>query len=548
MRNSLYSVSLEDALSVVGSKGKYQKHLLIVTCGIWLSQALFMMNLPYLLSHPDSECADDNCCEDYKKNPEIKISNPAFEWELICSQKYKSSLISLLYFTGLGFGTCSLSYLANRFGRKSIIIICLIVTSITNLLASASPNAEFFMVCSLLSGIFIGGCTITSFVFVQECVDGEIRNIYTGFIFSSWGIGMCLMSLLNWAISEWRIHMILIGCSNFIWVPFVLRFYESPRFLASNQGKYALARVILNNIARYNGSSEFTEMLEGEKLIGYQESGTSQSLPSPTHGVKYSFVPISNGIVSVSESEVVDIKKYSFLDLTKLDSIRRPLFITSYLWLIISLGYYAVVFSIPHYVGSPYLNGFLMALAETISCFIVALLLNKLGRQLSFVINFGVAGVCCLLALAFISKSYPNLTIMKINKTIQIILISVARFAIVTLRLTGYIYTVEVFPTSVRSLVFGVLGLVSVIGGAAAPIIIVLGEVAKIHGLFFVGLLLVSASFASCLLPETLGKSMEDYVDEEKECMASPKNQVQSIEMGNSGKKNFKKLKEESVE
>ena len=548
MRNSLYSVSLEDALGVVGSKGRYQRHLLVVICGIWLSQALFMMNLPYLLSHPDAECVEDNCCEDYKKDNEVQVSSPAYEWELICSQKYKSTLISLLYFTGLGFGTCSLSYLANRFGRKSIIVVCLISTSVTSLLASASPNAEFFMVCSLLSGVFIGGCTITSFVYVHECVDGEIRNIYTGFIFCSWGVGMCLMSLINWAISEWRVHLILIGCCNFVWVPFVLRFYESPRFLASNQGKYALARVVLNGIARYNGCSEFTEMLEGEKVIGYQESGTSQSLPSPTHGVKYSFVPITNGIVSVSESEVVDIKKYSFIDLPKLQSIRRPLLINTYLWLIISLGYYAVVFSIPHYIGSPYLSSFLMALAETVSCFLVALLLNKLGRQLIFIINFGVAGVCCLLALAFISDSYPSSTIMKINKTIQVILISVARFAIVSLRLTGYIYTVEVFPTSVRSLVFGVLGLVSVIGGAAAPVVIVLGEVAKIHGLFFVGLLLVSASFASCLLPETLGKTMEDYVDEEKECMASPKNQVGSIDLGDSGKRNFKPLKEESVE
>lgn len=546
MRNSLYSVSLEEAINAVGGNGKYQKHLLIVVCGIWASQALFMMNLPYLLSHPDSECVDDNCCETYEKKPNIQISNPAFEWELICSKKYKSNIISLLYFLGLGIGICLISYIANIYGRKSIIIICLIGTSITHLMASASPNPEFFMACSLLSGIFIGGCTITSFLYVHECLDSEVRNVYTGFIFGSWGSGMCAMSIINWVISEWRVHMIIIGICNFVWVPFLFRFYDSPRFLASNQGKYALARMILNNIAKYNGNSEFKEMLEGEKVIGYQEQGTVQSLPTPTHSVKYSFVPITNGIVSVSESEVSDIQKYSFLDLFRLASVRRSFYILSYVWFVISLSYYVAVFSIPHFLGNPYVSGFLMALAETISCFIVAMLLNKLGRQLSFIIYLGAAGICCLLSLAFISSEYPNATIMKINKVIQIILISVARFAIVSAKLTGYIYTVEAFPTSIRSLVFGLLGLSSIIGGIAAPATIVLGVAAKIHGLFFVGILLVSASFASCLLLETLGKVMEDYIEEEKESMVSPRSQ--SLEMQSSDKKNFQKLKEESVE
>jgi hypothetical protein len=64
--------------------------------------------------------------------------------------------------------------------------------------------------------------------------------------------------------------------------------------------------------------------------------------------------------------------------------------------------------------------------------------------------------------------------------------------------------------------------MVSLIGSICCPVIIELSSAIKIHPLFFIGLLLISGSFFACLLPETLGKNMEDYVDEEKEEMKNP--------------------------
>lgn len=548
MRNSLYSVTLDEALTVVGGHGRYQKHLLVTVSGIWLSQALFMMNLPYLLSHPESDSQDSNYCNSNTSNSDV--SNPAYEWNLVCSHKYKTTLIYLSYFFGLGIGTYLISYLANRYGRKPITISGLIMTAITQMICSASPSAEFFMAFSLISGIFVGGTTMTSFIYIHECVDGEYRNIYSGIIFSAWGLGMCLMSVINWTVTQWRIHLVLIGIANIIWVPFLLRFYESPRFLASNQGKYTKARYIINCIASYNSNPQFTEMLEGEKVIGYQEANISIHHSESTSAIsKYSFVPISQGIISVTESELKDIKRHNFCDLLKYSSIRRTFIVMTYIWFVLSLSYYGVVFSIPHYVGNPQINGFIMALAETVSCLLMAFLLNKVGRQMGFIINLGGAGVCCLMALAFIHSSASSEAVGKVNKVIQIVLISLARFAIAAVRLISYIYAVECFPTSIRSLVFGILGLVSLIGSIFSPLIIVLSSAITIHPLFFIGLFLITASFFSCLLTETLGKNMEDYLEEEKEEMRNPEQGSNSIELqGNTGTtRKFQKMADEKT-
>ena len=545
MRNSLYSVTLDEALSVIGGHERYQQHLLVLVSGIWMSQALFMMNLPYLLTHEDSEYNNENYCNNQVPE-DSHISNPAYEWNLVCSHQYKRTLIYLFYFLGLGIGTYLISSLANRYGRKPLTIIGLIMTSITQFVSTSSTNPEFFMVLTLISGVFVGGTTMTSFIYIHECVDGEYRNIYAGIIFAAWGLGMSIMSIVNWVVPEWRVHFVIIGVCNMIWVPFLLRFHESPRFLASNQGKYTKARYIINCIASYNKRPPFTEMLEGEKVIGYQEANLNMNnSDTGSSASKYSFVPISQGIVSVTESELKDVTRYRCCDLLRLRSLRKTFAVMMYLWFVLSLSYYGVVFSIPHYMGSPHLNGFIMSLAETVSCLAMAFLLNRIGRQLGIIISMGGAGVCCLMALAFIHSSTSSQAVGNINKILQIVLISLARFAIAAVRLISYIYAVECFPTSVRSLVFGVLGLISLFGSLFSPLIIMLGSIIMIHPLFFIGLFLITGSFFACLLTETLGKNMEDYVEEEKEQMRNPS----SAEAPNpaSSSRKFQKLSEDQA-
>ena len=146
---------------------------------------MFMMNLPYLLSSPNLECDQANCCEGVYQVSVESPNNLSNEWELACSKEYKTTLISLAYFIGLGIGTYVISYMANRWGRKLMTISGLILTSINLFILAASPSAEFFMAFSLLSGIFVGGTTMTAFIYIHECVDGGFRNIFAGVVFSA---------------------------------------------------------------------------------------------------------------------------------------------------------------------------------------------------------------------------------------------------------------------------------------------------------------------------------------------------------------------------
>jgi MFS family permease len=390
----------------------------------------------------------------------------------------------------------------------------MILGSLAEFFSVFCTSDEGFMAVSVISGVCLGSAIVTSFVYIHEFIVGDVRGLYTALIFASWGLGTTLMSLLQSIITDWTTRTMVVACFNVLWVPLLCRFHESPRFLAANQGKFAEARVVLNHIAKCNGSKEFIEMLEGEKVIGYQESGSLTTPSSPGHSAKYSFVPITNGIVGVSESQTDDVKKYGFFELVTLKSTRAVFFVLAFLWFNVSAGYYVVVFSVPHLVVDTFWTEAFVAFGETLSCLVVTVLMNKLGRQLSLVVHFAVAGTCCILSLAFISKHYPNDTMMKINKLFRIILVSVARFALVSARLTSFMFTIEYFATNIRSIAIGSLILMTLLGAIICPFIILLGETLGIHGLFFMSLFLIVSSFCSCLLPETLGKTMEDYVEE----------------------------------
>ena len=486
-----------------------------------MSQAMFMMNLSYLSISPNLKCQEGICCNEFLMSNQL-FGNLINEWYLACGREYGSALISTAYFIVLSLGTYIFMHLTNRIGRKLMTITGLIITTTILIVSAASPSDEVFIILNLITVLFVTCTIMSSFIYIQECVDGEFRNIYGGVIFTSWGIGMALMSVINSFIIQWRLRIIIIGLTNIIWLLFLLKFYESPRFLASNLGKYSKARCVLNRIAEYNQRQPFSEMIEGEKVIGYQEPNAKYTIESASNVSKYSFIPISNGMISVTEIESADIKKYSYCDLIQLKSLREAFWVMNLMSLILSVGYYWVVQNIPRLIENSQLNEGVMAITDGVSCLLMSLLLNKIGRQIGFVMNFGIAGICCLTALGFINDKCSTAFTCSAYKIFQFSLLFFAKILIASARLISYIYAVEIFPTTVRGLAFGFFGFFSIIGRICRPLFLILSLLLKANLLIFIGLLFLICSLFSFLIIETFGKNMEDYVEEEKEVMRTP--------------------------
>lgn len=99
------SISVEEAISLVGGYHRYQVRLLLICALGQLSAAFFVMGLPYMLAPPKIECVDDDCCH----ISEDSAHNFTYEFKLVCDTEYKTALIGTFYFLGMMIGAAVLS-------------------------------------------------------------------------------------------------------------------------------------------------------------------------------------------------------------------------------------------------------------------------------------------------------------------------------------------------------------------------------------------------------------------------------------------------------
>lgn len=75
-------------------------------------------------------------------------------WQLTAGQLGAVSAITTL---GMMIGALVCGYLADKLGRKPVLIGTLLLFSLGNLLLTITPNVEWFLVVRLLTGIGLGG-------------------------------------------------------------------------------------------------------------------------------------------------------------------------------------------------------------------------------------------------------------------------------------------------------------------------------------------------------------------------------------------------------
>jgi len=180
-----------------------------------------------------------------------------------------------------------------------------------------------------------------------------------------------------------------------------------------------------------------------------------------------------------------------------------------FIWFANAFCYYGVVILTPIYFqvsghqSNLYLETFITSLAEIPGIIIGALLINYIGRKMSTVIMFITCGVFLLCLM--IKTNFIVLTIFAVISRASIM----GSFSIL------YIYTPESVPTIIRSSVLGFCASVSRLGGAITPFVSnMLINVDKRIPVIIYGVMCFIAAFCAMFLPETLGKNLQDTLEE----------------------------------
>lgn len=160
---------------------------------------------------------------------------------------------------GMMIGALTLGSSSDRFGRRKVILTCLIVFGVAALANGFCRNSWQFVICRLFTGIGLGGMVPNIVALTTEMSPKSKRNIMVTVMLSFFSVGGVIAALMGKVITPafgWRANFMIAGLP-LLTLPVLLKWLpESIAFLVANR-KFPEADSILRKLdPEYRGSAE----------------------------------------------------------------------------------------------------------------------------------------------------------------------------------------------------------------------------------------------------------------------------------------------------
>lgn len=387
---------------------------------------------------------------------------------------FQSSWLVSSFLVGALIGALLFGYLADRYGRKKIFFITLLLYSTGTFLTGLATNFETVILFRFLTGMGLGGEFSAIHSAIDEMIPSKYRGRVDGFITASWNLGSIAASLAGiYLLSKlpediaWR-YAFYLGGILAILVLFIRIFIpESPRWLIS-KGKLEDAKHIVENIEkRYR-----IKLPKKEVEVPIFEGNINKAITTILTRYRGRF------LFGASMSFTILTTYYGFITIL-------PLVITS--------QYNLTTTEVPKLLLTASFAGLIGGIA-------VSILTDIVGRRL---VGVTIALLSMLMSVSFLISQ-------NIYTTVFIYSLFAYSFASV-----AYVSAMELYPSYLRATAIGILSIIGRISGMLTPpILTYLSNISYTYSilgltfLWFVGFIgfFLWAKFGI----ETKGKSIEE--------------------------------------
>ncbi|XP_023024168.2 organic cation transporter protein [Leptinotarsa decemlineata] len=401
------------------------------------------------------------------------------DWNITCLEnQWKISLVGTAHFTGIIIATVTCGLLADKYGRKVTLIIFTFLMSLTGALQVLSPEYVTFVVFTFISSLATAAVYPLAFILIMEMVGKSKRGLPCIVLNCFYSVGEAVVAPIAWYTRDWVQTQLIVSVPAIVFLAYHWIIPESVRWLLVNMKREEAKKIMLR-------AAKFNQVTLSDAAIKFIEDD------------------------SLNETE--DSEKDTMWSVIKGFMTSRKLIIrflmVYFIWGVISFVYYGLSINSTSLGGNKYLNFSLVALAEIPGVTLSWIIMQTLGRRISLVGSLLLSGVTCIVTI-FINGSTSNwavLTFFLIGK----IGISSA-FSIV------YVHTAELFPTIIRSGGVGSASTVARVGALLAPFAPLLGLFFNQLPMIVFGSVAILAGLLATRLPETLGRSLPETVQEAK--------------------------------
>ncbi|CAF0853470.1 unnamed protein product [Adineta ricciae] len=400
-----------------------------------------------------------------------------------------ASLTSCVFF-GMMIGALSSGILADKYGRRRIGMISSVILAVFGVATAIAPTYNWVLVSRTFVGLAVAGETPV-FTLAYEYIPSFARIVCYVCADLCWSIGSILIYILGMLILPsygWRLLTLVCAFPAIMILLLICFLPESPRYYVAS-GQQEKAEHVLQKVAAANNRS----LPEG-KLVdkqAYEECGS----------IKYLFHA-----------------RY-----------RRSTVLLAYMWISSCFGYYGIVLlntelmtlaketnsshavlnttnsTKCHMLGTnDYISLIFTTFGEMLGVPFLLFLIPRMGRRSISIVQYSIATVW-FIVLLFVPRN--ALTIISIITFFgRLFLNSQFNFM--------YIYTMEVYPTVVRSAAVGCGSTIGRIGGILAPYIAQALVKRAYHATIGIYIAVIGlGALCACFLPiETKGQSLKQAV------------------------------------
>ena len=477
------SMYLSDAITKIGAYGRYQMlvHLLMVfasTAEVVSNLSAYLCGLPspWVCKAGSKICISNMTHNSYDLS---KCKMPRSEWEytksyyesfvvqfdLSCERQWMAQMPTSIFYLGTMFGSLILGWISDNYGKKKTLVPCYLTLCIAGCLVSISPNIWALTGLRFIGGLCIPALSPNMGTMLSELVLPEHRSKVVVTMYLFWPFALSLLSVTAYVLPNW-IWLSRVGSLPFlILLPALSMVPESLTWLAAH-GKIVDVKFALIKISNYN-----------KKPLDQDISLKIPKVPKRSRKTKPT-------------------------DLFCTMQMALSSLIQGFMWFAVNMAYYGILLGSGDLSsGSVYLNFIYTSLVELPAVFAAYYALDKFGRKKSMIFcsTFGAVGCCVITAIPKYGSWH----------TVRLISGVIARFFVCILYAGIIPWSIELYPTIIRSQGIGYAYAMGRIGCIASPWVI--NSMKMLHHIapwaclaFFLAMMALSITH----LPETKGRPL----------------------------------------
>ncbi|MDA5636999.1 MULTISPECIES: MFS transporter [Agrobacterium] len=367
------------------------------------------------------------------------------------------------FFFGMLLGAAGFGRLADRYGRRRVLIVTVACDGLFGVLSVFAPDFTILLVLRFLTGAAVGGTLPVDYAMMAEFLPAKNRGRWLVFLEGFWAVGTLIVALAAWGASlagvadAWRYIFAVTAFPAVLGLGLRFLVPESPLYLLRS-GRLEEAKAVVNRMLVTNGRAPL-------------DAGTALFQPDVAKG---------QGIFS--------------------PALRQRSLMILAIWFLVSVSYYGVFTWMPAKLagdGFGFVRGYgflvLVALAQIPGYALAAYGVEKWGRKPTLI------GFCLLSALGCL------LFTLAVGGVMIAASLLIMSFALLGTWGALYAFTPELYPTESRATGMGAAGAMARLGGLLAPSL--LGyAIAQGFGVaigIFAGLLVLAAIAATMINAET---------------------------------------------